>query len=167
MIGQHSESTLARLLALPLAAMVVASACAPAVEEEVEVPAGPVDVTAEIAAANETFMAAFSAGDAAGVAAMYTDDAVLYPPNSEALVGPEAIVGFFQGAMDAGIVRAILETTEALGMGDMAVEVGKVTLLGADGGTIDRASFMVLWKRTADGWRLHRDIYNSDLAAAP
>lgn len=166
MIGRHREQTLVRLVTLPFMALVTAAACVPADEQEV-MPATPVDVSAEIAAANEAFMAAFSAGDAAGVAAMYTDDAVLYPPNSEPLIGNEAIVGFFQGAMDAGIVRAILETTEARGMGDMAVEVGSVTLLGADGGTIDRASFMVLWKRTADGWRLHRDIYNSDLAAAP
>ena len=167
MIRQRWGKPFSRLVALPLAAVVVPSACVPADQQEAEAPAGPVDVSAEIMAANESFMTAFNSGEGSAVAAMYTDDAVLYPPNSEPVVGREAISGFFQGAMDAGIVRAILETTEAHGMGDMAVEVGNVTLLGADGGTIDRASYVVLWRRTADGWRLHRDIYNSDLAAAP
>ncbi len=148
------------------AAVALAVGCADYQETEAVVTA--VDVSAEIRAANERFVAANNAGDAAAVAAMYTDDAILYPPNGEPLAGgPEEIATFFQGAFDAGIERVILETIEAVGMGDAAVEVGRLTLLSADGATIDRGSYMVLWKKTDAGWKLHRDIWNSDLALAP
>jgi len=145
----------------------LALGCTPADYQETETVVTPVDVSAEIMAANESFMAAFNAGDASGVAAMYTDGAILYPPDSEPIGGAEAIGGFFQGALDSGIERAILETVEAVGMGDTGVEVGKVTLLGADGGALFGGSYMVLWKRTDAGWKLHRDIWNSDQALSP
>jgi len=156
------------LIVACVAAVALTPGCTPAADQEAEAPVTPVDVSAEIMAANEAFVAANNAGDAAGVAAMYTDDAILYPPNGEPLAGgPEAIAAFFQGVFDAGIERVILETVEAVGMGDTAVEIGRLTLLGADGGTIDSGSYMVLWKKTDTGWKLHRDIWNSDLASAP
>jgi len=157
-------------LVMPCLALMAltAAGCAQSDYQETEADMTAVDVSAEIMAANESFMAASNAGDAAAVAAMYTDDAILYPPNGEPLAGgAEEIAAFFQGAFDAGIVRVMLETGEAMGMGDTAVETGRLTLLGADGGTIDRGSYMVLWKKTDAGWRLHRDIWNSDLALAP
>lgn len=142
--------------------------CAPAGEQETEAVVTTVDVRAEIAAASEGFVAAFNAGDGAGVAANYTVDAVLYPPNGEPVSGgAAALTEFWQSVIDLGIERAILETVEAEGMGDTAVEVGRFTLLDAAGGTIDRGSYMVIWKRTEAGWKLHRDIWNSDLAPAP
>lgn len=159
--------SLSSLVIACAAAAGVAAGCAPAAEQEAQAPAAPVDVSAEIMAANQTFMAAMNAGDAAGVAAMYTDDAVLYPPGSEPIGGPEAIAAFFQETLDSGVERAILETVEAMGIDDMAVEIGEVTLLGADGGAIYDGSYMVRWKRTDAGWKLHRDIWNSDLALAP
>jgi ketosteroid isomerase-like protein len=160
--------TVSPLVTACVAIAAIAVGCAPAADQEVETPATPVDVSAEIMVANEGFVSAFNAGDGAGVAAMYTDDAVLYPPNGGPVSGgAAALTDFWQGVLDTGIARGRLETVEAEGMGDTAVEVGRFTLLGADGGTIDRGSYMVLWKKTDAGWRLHRDIWNSDLALAP
>ncbi len=48
--------------------------------------------------------------------------------------------------------------------GDTAMEVGKLTLFDSGGGTLDEASYMVIWKNVDGDWLLHRDIWSSDLA---
>src|SRR5882762_9140433 len=43
---------------------------------------------------NDRFVAAFNKGDAAAIATMYTDDAVVLPPGSEMVKGKTAIEAF-------------------------------------------------------------------------
>ncbi len=69
-------------------------------------------VTATIASANQAFMAAFGDGDATGMAALYTAEGQLAPPNSEVVAGTEGIAGFWQAVMDMGLKSAKLETIE-------------------------------------------------------
>jgi len=93
-----------------------------------------------IVAANENFMAAFNKGDAAGLAALYTENGQLLPPNSDFLTGRQAIQTFWQGLMDMGIKSAKLEIVEVEGHGDTAIEVSKYTLQGEGGRCSTRAS---------------------------
>jgi len=116
-----------------------------------------------IAAANEGFMAAFNGGDAAGVAALYTEGAQLLPPNADVTAGREAIQAFWQGAMDMGIQSAQLEIVEVESHGDMAIEVSKYTLCGESGQVLDKGKYIVIWKRKSGHWKLHRDIFNSSM----
>ncbi len=51
-------------------------------------------VTDSIASANQAFMTAFGDGDAAGMAALYTTEGQLAPPNSDVVGGAEGIAGF-------------------------------------------------------------------------
>ena len=81
-----------------------------------------------IAAANEKFMAAVSRGDAAGLAALYTDNGQVLPPNSDFVRGRQAIQTFWQGIMDMGIKTATLEIVEVEDHGDTAIEVSTYTL---------------------------------------
>jgi uncharacterized protein (TIGR02246 family) len=118
-----------------------------------------------IVAANEEFMAAFNRGDAAGVAALYTEDAQLLPPNAGVMAGKEAIQAFWQGAMDMGIQSAQIETGEVERHGDTAIEVSKYTLGGAGGQQLDQGKFIVIWKQEGGQWKLHRDIFNSSMPA--
>jgi uncharacterized protein (TIGR02246 family) len=119
-----------------------------------------------IAAANEAFMAAFNGGDAAGVAALYTEEGQLLPPNADVMAGKEAIQAFWQGAMDMGIGSAQLEIVEVEGHGDTAIEVSRYTLCGADGQELDQGKYIVIWKREGGQWKLHRDIFNSSVPAS-
>ena len=123
------------------------------------------DVSGEIQAADEQFAAAFTAGDAAAVAAFYTDDGMLLPPNGDFVSGKAAIESFWRSVMDMGIASAKLTVEEAEGFGDTAWEVGRYTLFTAAGDTIDEGKYIVVWKRTEAGWRLHRDIWNSSRPA--
>ena len=123
------------------------------------------DAHRAIVEANERFMAAFNSGDAAALAALYTEEGQLLPPNSGFVSGREAIQGFWQAVMDMGIKGARLETGEVEAHGDTIVEVSTFKLLGEGGQVLDEGKYIVIWKQEGGGWKLHRDIFNSSLPA--
>lgn len=119
-----------------------------------------------IAEANRLFMGAFERGDARGVAALYTSGGQVLAPGANIITGKEGIEAFWRGAMEAGIKRAELNTLELDHQGDTAIEVGRARLFSEAGEVIDEPKYLVVWKREAEQWRLHRDIWNSDSAPA-
>ena len=118
-----------------------------------------------IVTADEKFMTTYSRGDAAGMAALYTENGQLMPPNSDFVTGTSAIQTLFQAFMDMGIKAIKLETVETEGYGDTAFEVGRFTLEGEGGQVLDQGKYIVIWKQVAGQWKLHRDIFNSSLPA--
>ena len=127
------------------------------------------EARAAIEAANAKFSEAFARGDAKALSAMYTSDAIAFPPDSEMIRGNEAIGEFWKATRDSGVRGAALTTVEVGRSGDVAYEVGKVSLTIQPVGkepTTAVAKYVVVWKRQADGsWKLHRDIWNSLPAA--
>lgn len=115
-----------------------------------------------IAAENERFMRAFKQADAAGVAALYSEDGQLLPPGAPAASGWDAIRLFWQAAMDSGIHAAQLETVELEDHGETVIELGRYTLCGAAEQSLDQGKYMVIWKREHGVWKLYRDIFNSN-----
>jgi uncharacterized protein (TIGR02246 family) len=124
-----------------------------------------VDIRGAIANANKDFMVTFSQGDAAGMADLYTDEGQVLPPNSDFVIGKEAIQAFWQALMDMGIKEAKLDIVEVEEQDDLAVEVSKYTLQGEEGQVLDQGKYIVIWKREDGQWKLHRDIFNSSLPA--
>ncbi len=118
-----------------------------------------------IAAADRRFEAAFNRGDAAAVASLYTENGQFLQPHGEPAKGRAAIQTVFQGLMDMGVRTIRLETLEVESYGDTASEIGTYALEADDGQLLDRGKFLVLWKKQADQWRLHRDMINSSLPA--
>jgi uncharacterized protein (TIGR02246 family) len=125
------------------------------------------NVREAIAAADDKFMATFNRGDAAGIAALYTEQGQLLPPNADFMIGQQAIQAFWQGAMDMGIATAKIEIREVEGHGDTAIEVSTYSLHAQDGTELDAGKFIVIWKREKGEWKLHRDIFNSSKPAPP
>ena len=117
-----------------------------------------------IRANNQKFSETFMRGDAAGVAALYTEDARLMPPDAPMMTGTESIRQFWVGAMAMGIKEAALETIEVKPCGEYACEIGRFTL-SIEAGAGERArqtgKYVVLWKRTGGGWKLDVDIWNT------
>jgi uncharacterized protein (TIGR02246 family) len=118
-----------------------------------------------IAAANENFMTAARRGDAAGLAALYTENGQVLPPNSDFVTGRAAIQVFRQAVIDMGIKEAKLEIIEVEGHGDTAIEVSRFTLYGEAGKELDKGKYIVIWKQEQGQWKLHRDIFNSSMPA--
>lgn len=123
------------------------------------------DAEAAIAEIQEKWIAGYNAGDAAAVAALYTEDAMLLPPNSEPVEGRDAIRAYWQSFMDQAPGSTVNLTTEEVHApgGDMAVEVGGYVSTGPDGGHLDHGTFMVLYKKTDGGWKMYRDAFNSSM----
>lgn len=119
-----------------------------------------------IEATLKTFSMSLNGGDAAGVAAHYTDDAALLPPNTARIDGREGIQGAWQAVIDAGVRDVALTTQEVDVFGDVANEVGTIsaTAPSEDAGRVQWAGkYVAVWKRGGDGiWRLHRDIWDFD-----
>jgi uncharacterized protein (TIGR02246 family) len=121
----------------------------------------PANVRDAIAAANQDFMSAARAGDAAGLAALYTEDGKILPPNGDFVAGRQAIQGFWQAVLGSGIKGAKLASVEVESHGDTAIEVGKYALYGGEGQELDQGKYIVIWKHEHGHWKLHRDIFNS------
>src|SRR5262245_20148456 len=115
------------------------------------------EARAAIEAANAKFSAAFARGDAKALSAMYTSDAIAFPPDSEMIHGNEAIGEFWKATRDSGVQSAALTTVDVGTSGDVAYEVGVVSLAIQPKGkesTTSAAKYVVVWKRQADGsWR--------------
>ena len=114
----------------------------------------------------KTFSKSLNCGDAAGVAAHYTDDAALLPPDAARIDGRQGIQGAWQALIDADVRDVALTTQEVDVFGNVASEVGTIraTAPGESGGRVQWVGkYVSVWKRGGDGtWRLHRDIWNFD-----
>jgi uncharacterized protein (TIGR02246 family) len=123
------------------------------------------DVRSAIEAANKKWEAIASRGDGPGVAALYTADGQLFPPESDVVRGTEAIGRFLQAVFDSGIAGVSLVTVEVESHGDTAHEAGTLEFLDADGKVLDRGKYIVIWKREDASWKLHRDIWNTSVVS--
>jgi uncharacterized protein (TIGR02246 family) len=125
--------------------------------------AGTDSARAAIEQVNTLFSEAIARGDAQAIAKLYTEDAILLPERGELVKGRQAIGEFWKTAMNGGVKSVTVTTLDVGGSGDLAHEVGTVLLtLQAEGRPPATASakFVVVWKREADGWKIHRDIWN-------
>ena len=122
---------------------------------------------AAINAKTQAFINGVNAGDWAAVAATYTEDAIVLPPNAPAVRGRSAIEASF--AEFPPISDFTITNTEVEGVGDLAYLVGTYTITMTPEGAEpihDTGKFIEIRKKQADGsWLLHRDIYNSDAPA--
>ena len=127
--------------------------------------AQPSDIRGVIEEGNQQWSMAFSTGDSAALAAMYTLNAQLFPMHREIVSGMEAIQQFWQGVIASGVQGATLTTLEVDEQGETAYEVGQYELRGESNKVLDHGKYVVVWKRAQGQWRLHRAIWNSNLPA--
>ncbi len=110
---------------------------------------------AAIAEGNAKFVEATNAGDAAGVAALFTDDAVRLPPSGEIIRGRDAIEAFeAENFMEETARELTVSTIAVHASGDMAYEAGTWTYSATDldGMAIEsEGTYLAVWKMDADG----------------
>jgi len=110
---------------------------------------------------NRKFCDAAGRKDFAGMAALYTDDAKVLPPDAPIITGKKAIEEFWRAAAAAlGLTGVALKTLDLETAGDIACEVGEADLTLTVGQA--KVKYVVVWRQGADGqWLLHRDIWNN------
>ncbi|MCB0105009.1 MAG: SgcJ/EcaC family oxidoreductase [Caldilineaceae bacterium] len=157
---------------LVLVAMLVTVACQPiTAQSQPAAPPSDEDVVAAVNAIWDEYEASVIAGDIDRWIAQWTDDGVQMPPNEPFVEGKENIYARVGANMAAGptdeFVITPLEITSA---GDWAYSRGvyTVTFPLGDGeqGFLD-GKFMTILQRQPDGtWKIHRDIFNSNVQPA-
>ena len=127
------------------------------------------DTTADqtaIRGAEHAWYQAFNSGDAAAVAALYADDAVLAAPGVPAVKGTAAIRDLI--AKDIGTFRSSALTvtegaTSEVGVsGDVAWQSGTWVVSDKNGATVDVGKALTIFQRRGGKWLMIRDAWNSD-----
>ena len=117
-----------------------------------------------VEAANAKFMDAFRKGDSAAVAACYTSDGWMLPPNGDIIKG-SSIVNAWGGFIRLGVKEVKLMIDEVTGNQDQLAEVGHYEIIGDQNQVWDKGKYVVIWKQENGMWKLHRDIWNSSMPA--
>jgi uncharacterized protein (TIGR02246 family) len=116
---------------------------------------------AQIEAVNAKWMELFNKGDFAGIAELYSVDAIAFPPGSAMVRGKAAIGAMWKGlAEQAGNPK--VTTLEVKRLGPAAArEIGtfSLTTKGASPKEIS-GKYLVLWERVRGQWKLAADIWN-------
>ena len=100
--------------------------------------------------------AAYDGGDAAALAAMFTQDGVFNPPPGTTLKGREAIGKAFAARMKSGWTKETVNTTQAGGSGNMVWATGEYTLHGSgeNAGKQTGGRFGWVLVREGDAWQI-------------
>jgi uncharacterized protein (TIGR02246 family) len=114
----------------------------------------------EVEQFSREFEALFNAGDAAGMAAFYAEDAKLLAEHADLIRGRDAIEGFWREAIRraraADAVRTI-RLAEVTSAGDLGYALGVVVVRIPDGREVS-TKYATIWQRDADDrWRLAVD----------
>jgi uncharacterized protein (TIGR02246 family) len=113
----------------------------------------------------DAWVGRYAANDAAGIAALYTEDAQLLPPDQEIISGRAAIQEFFRRTNPPGSAAIEIATVETHVFGDYAHRQGSFLLKGPDGVTVTAGKFLELWKKADGRWLIHRDMWSANAPA--
>ena len=94
----------------------------------------------------------------------YAADACIMAPNTPLMCGREEAEKFFRMAYDEiGLRNGKFITTAIYGDGkEYVTEEGTWQSFDANGKLFDDGKFLVLWKKTPDGWKMFRDSFSSN-----
>ena len=115
---------------------------------------------ADVKAAYEQWNEAFNSGDAAKVAAAYTDDAIFLPPTHDVVEGPDGVQAFFDGLFKNGVTGHDLEIIDVMEGGNEIVAASKWSAKGGDGSDIGGIATHVFEKQDDGSLKLKLHTFN-------
>lgn len=124
------------------------------------------DVQAAITASHLQLIASFAERDGASIAAIYTEHGQLLPAYSAPITGQAAIRAFWEGCIDMGISMMQRMPLEVDCLTDTVNEVGEYLFRNRQGRVVDVGKYVVIWKQQQGQWKIHRDIWTSNLPMA-
>jgi ketosteroid isomerase-like protein len=119
-----------------------------------------------IAESNDRYFTSFVKNDSSIFINSYAEDACILAPNTPAACGREAFAKFFREAyLNYGLRNGKFITTNIYGDGiEYLTEEGLWQSFNAKGELFDDGKFLVLWKKTGNGWKMFRDSFSSNHA---
>lgn len=121
------------------------------------------DIKKEIEKDNALYFDLFKKNDSA-IVNLYTDDGCLMPPSTPAICGRAALTKDFKDTYAAGKVKGVkFATLRVYGDGkEYVTEEGTWQVFGLKNEVIDAGKYLKLWRKTKAGWKIFRDLFNSD-----
>ncbi len=123
------------------------------------------------AAVRAAWVAAVAARDADALRPLLADDYEVWAHGAPAIVGPDAAIAAFRGALAQFRIQQSFEPVESVIAGDWAFERGiermvVTPLAGGEPRTLEQRTLLIL-RRDDDGWRFARGMTNGLPAPAP
>ncbi|MDO6429101.1 nuclear transport factor 2 family protein [Flavitalea sp. BT771] len=117
-----------------------------------------------IAKSNDIYFQAFAKGDSSIFIGRYAKDCWIMAPNEQALCGDGAPLDFFRTAYhQIGLRNGKFITIDVFGDGkEYVTEIGFWQSFDANNKLFDNGKYLVLWKKTPEGWKMFRDSFSSD-----
>jgi len=112
---------------------------------------------------NALYFGLFSKKDAS-IIGLYADDACLLTPNAPAVCGKAALKKDFEDTFADGKVKGVKFQTSAIygDGGEYITEEGTWQVFKQGGALLDDGKYLKLWKKTKAGWKIFRDVFNSN-----
>jgi uncharacterized protein (TIGR02246 family) len=116
---------------------------------------------ADVEAVNTKWIDFFNKGDFAGVASLYTEDAIAFPPGSGMVKGRAAIEALWK-SMAEQVSDPKLTTLDVKALGPSAAREIGIFTLKTKGATPKEVSgkYLVVWEKMGSEWMLAADIWN-------
>lgn len=115
-----------------------------------------------IAKTNALYFELFSKKDLA-IVNLYAEDGCLMSPNAPAIRGKAALTKDFKEAYASQIKGVKFATQNIYGDGSNYItEEGTWQVFDTSGKLLDNGKYLKLWKNTTQGWKIFRDVFNSD-----
>jgi ketosteroid isomerase-like protein len=122
------------------------------------------EVKKAIAESNALYFKSSENNDISIFMARYAEDACLLQAGKPIACGSEVLTHFFKNSYERGVRGGKFETTEVFGDGvEYVTEVGNGQVWDANKTIMNEFKYMVLWKKTRDGWKMYRDAFSTNL----
>lgn len=121
------------------------------------------EVRSELQKINQSYGQAFGKGDSAAFVNCYTPDACIMPANSPEICGTQGQFAFFKFAYQSGVRNIVFSTAGLFGLtAQFVTEQGNYEMFGENKVSLGKGKYIVLWKKTSQGWKMYRDMFSSN-----
>jgi uncharacterized protein (TIGR02246 family) len=117
------------------------------------------ELKAQVAAGNAAWITGVAKHDAAGLAALYTENATMLPPDADILKGRPAIQKYIQDGLDQGLSNLTLTTVSLARIGPyVAKEIGRYSYDLKNAKVTGK--YVIIWRLVRRKWMFDTDIWN-------
>ncbi len=115
---------------------------------------------------NDRFTQAHVTGDTAAIDAMFASDATAMPPETDAVVGIEALHAVTAEYIKSGVSEFREATTDFYGDEHLVVDQGTYVMTYGPNHTTEHGKYLNVWVNEGGSWKIRANIWNTNAPPA-